>query len=268
MRLKLILKTTIAFGLFCSTSAFADNMSSPWSFSAAVGTEVPVNGEFLGSANSNTITLSTLNTNLSGTGVVSLRGIDYSDAYDQGTRATIEVRYALSELTEIFGAASYYRANGKNSLDFGCIIPTLTGVCGESILGQVTDLEEASLEIGYRQWFGTGLISQAIRPYYALRVGVAHSNAIDGYYRTATLGGLAHVRLYDATTTYVLGADLGATYTITRNLELAAEIGVRYTGDLEENDTYLDAAIPGVGSINDSSSRLSVPVSVKLNAVF
>jgi hypothetical protein len=265
----LIFNAAIATIVLCSSAASAQaappqEMSSPWSFSASIGTDIAVGGEVMNAATSNSLNLSTLNSNLSGTGVLTMRGRDYKDMYEPGAKASVEVRYATSELSEYFGTVSYMRAAGKNNVNVGCIVTTAPS-CGTAILGSVSDLQETSLEIGFRHWLGTGFISEAIRPYYAIRGGAVWSKGGHNYLHTAT-DSLAMWRLYDDSVAYTVGFDVGATYTISRNAELAAEIGVRYTGDRDGLD--IDYGAIGLGAINNNSSRVSIPMSVKLNAVF
>lgn len=270
MRTKAILfNTAIAASLLFATAANAQaaqpqEMSSPWSFSASIGTDIAVGGEVMNAANSNTLTLSTLNSNLAGTGVLMMRGRDYKDMYEPGAKASVEVRYAISELSEYFGAVSYMRAAGKNNVNVGCIA-SVALACNTALLGSVSDLQETAVELGYRHWLGTGFISEAIRPYYAIRGGAVWSKGGHNYLHTAT-DSLAMWRLYDDSVAYTVGFDVGATYTISRNAELAAEIGVRYTSDRKDMD--IDYGAIGLGAINNNSSRVSIPMSVKLNAVF
>ncbi|MEK7661377.1 MAG: hypothetical protein AAB680_04995 [Pseudomonadota bacterium] len=270
MRTKAILfHTAIAAGLLISTSAAAQaaqpqEMSSPWSFSASIGTDIAVGGEVMNAGNSNALNLATLNSNLSGTGVLMMRGRDYKDMYEPGAKAAVEVRYAISELSEYFGSVSYMRAAGKNNIDVGCIA-SVALACNTRLLGSVSDLQETAVELGYRHWLGTGFISEAIRPYFAIRGGAAWSKGGHNYLHTAT-DSLAMWRLYDDSVVYAAQFDIGATYTISRNAELAAEIGVRYSSDRDGLDT--DYGAIGLAAINNNSSRVSIPMSVKLNAVF
>ena len=72
--------------------------------------------------------------------------------------------------------------------------------------------------------------------------------------------------LYDDKVTYVVGGDVGATYLIAPFAEIGAEVGVRYNSKLSEIDTGLTTL--GLAAANDKSDRISIPVSVRLNAAF
>lgn len=252
----------IGFCLFAAGTPVQADYVSPWSFGGTVGYDVPAGGSVVTSANSSSIVLSTLNPSFSGTGVIRLRGIGYRDAYDPARRATFEVRYAVSEYTELFGAFSYSQANGK-ALSVGCIV--VAAACTDTIRGQFSDSRQMGLEVGYRQWLDLDLFGQTVMPYLSVRGGVLKSDAIHAFLRTPT-GALGRWRLYDDAYSYVLGADVGATIGVFPNAEIGAEVGIRYQTALKEIDTDFGAL--GLSEINSESERFSIPVSVRLNAVF
>jgi hypothetical protein len=238
---------------------------SPWSFGASIGTDAYQSGDVVSAATSSSLTLSTLNQNLTGTGVLQLRGADYDDAYDRAINATVEVRYAATDMSEFFGAISYTKASGKQ-FDAGCVLVTGNTACNQAITGQLSDLSQIGVEVGYRQWFGFSMMGDRLKPYFAVRGGLVRTDAIDLSLSGGTIGGLADWTMYEETWTAMIGADLGATYAISPNAELGAEVGVRYTTALGDDDG--DFGGIGLGTINDSSERLTVPVAVRLNAVF
>ena len=64
----------------------------------------------------------------------------------------------------------------------------------------------------------------------------------------------------------MIGGDIGATYLIAPFAEIGAEVGVRYNSKLSEVDTNLTAL--GLATANDKADRITIPVSVRLNAAF
>lgn len=266
MRAGLAVSVLVLSGVLQAAPSMAQNYSSPWIFSVNVGAEVPSSGNVIAGVASNTVVLSTLNTNLVGSGSVVMRGRTFDDLYDPALTASFEVRYALSDLTEVFGSLGYKAANAKNGVDLGCIQQsTAPGVCYQALSGEVSDLKQYALEIGYRQWFGTGLLSSAVKPYWAVHGGAVYTDAVNASI-TSPLGGIANWSLYDSGTSLTAGADLGASYTLTQNFEIAAEVGVRYTDNLNDND----ADIGGIGleTANDKSRAVSFPISVRMHTVF
>jgi hypothetical protein len=257
------MRSTI-FGLILAivaTPALADG-GSPWSFGGSVGYDIPVSGKVIETASSSSLTLSTLNSNLTGNGIIRLRGTDYKDAYDDALRASLEVRYAMSDSSEFFGAFSYTSAEGKDAV-VGCL--EVAGACTTNVSAKLSDYKQYGLEVGYRQWLNMAMLGDAVRPYFAVRGGVVRTDAIRALYKTPT-DNLADWGLYKETYAYMIGGDLGATVAISPNAEIGGEIGIRYQTALRELDTDLGAV--GLAGANNKSERLSVPVSFRLNAAF
>jgi hypothetical protein len=254
-----IIGLILAFG---ATPVLADS-ASPWSFGGSIGYDIPVGGSVFSAADSASLNLTALNPALSGTGVLRLRGTDYKDGYDNAVRGVIEVRYATSQSSEFFGALSYTQAKGKNGAVIGCL--DTAGACTTNLTANLTDFKQTGLELGYRQWLSAGMLGDAIRPYFAIRGGVAKTEAINVLV-TAGSDDLANWRLYKETYTYSIGGDIGATIAISPNAELGGEVGIRYHTDLKDQD--LDFGAIGLGATNNKSERLSVPVSFRLNAAF
>jgi hypothetical protein len=244
-----------------ATPALADS-ASPWSFGGSVGYDLPVGGKVLDEGISNNIAFNTLNSNFTGSGTIQLRGTDFQDAYDPALRATIEVRYAMSDLSEFFGAFSYTRADGKKG-DIGCF--TTAGACSSTLTGQFSDYKQMGIELGYRQWIDLAMLGDNVRPYFAVRGGVLKTDAIHTFIQAPT-GNVAHWRLYEDTYSYMIGADVGATVAISSHAEIGGEVGIRYQTALKEIDSDFGAI--GLAKTNGASERLSVPVSIRLNAAF
>ncbi len=266
MRAGLAVSILVLSGAFVAAPSMAQNYSSPWIFSASVGTEIPSSGAPITGATSNTVALSTLNSNMTGNGTLIMRGRNFDDVYDAALTAAVEVRYALSDLTEVFGSLGYKFSNAKTGVSLGCVEQTTAvGTCYQAVTGELSDLKQYALEIGYRQWFGTGLFTPAIKPYWAVRAGAVYTNNVD-MTATTPVGGISGWKLYEDGVSLTAGADLGASYTLSSNFELAAEVGVRYTDDLKEYDTDLGGI--GLGAVNDKSKAVSFPISVRMHSVF
>ena len=261
----LLFLSVASLSLVAAAPALAQGYS-PWSFGATISTDATMSGEFHGGAQTGVVDLSTLDPSLSGTGVLAIRTRDYGDIYDGGIRATVEVRYALSRTTEVFGALSYGQNEGGSTV-IGCVLPGPGLDCGPpSLQGTFGDLTQVGVELGYRQWFGIGLFGDRVLPYFAVRGGAVATDAVN--LSIDAIGGpnLGTFALYDDSIQAMIGADLGASMAINRNVELGAEIGVRYYTDLKDDDSALGAL--GLGAINDESDVITVPVSIRLNAVF
>jgi hypothetical protein len=244
-----------------ATPALAQS-GSPWSFGGSIGYDIPVSGSAFAAGDSNTLVLSTLNPVLSGNGVLKLRGTDFADAYDPAVRATIEVRYALSDLSELFGAVTSTKAKGK-TLSIGCV--AVSGTCTRDLTAKLADYDQIGFEIGYRQWLNFSMMNDYIRPYVAVRAGAVKTKDINGVIQSGTVD-ISRWRLYKEGTSYSVGGDLGATIALSPNFELGGEVGVRYQSKLSDRDT--DYGAIGLGETNDKSAIISIPVAIRLNAAF
>ena len=251
-----------------SSPALAD---SPFSFGGSVGYEFPVSGKIIDETSSASINLTTLNPALAGTGILRLRGTDFKDISDAPLKATIEVRYALTQTSEMFGAITYSQGNGK-SANIGCVEIVVSGApdCSTPLTATFSDFKQVGVELGYRQWLESPVMSDRLFPYYTLRAGVTQTDALSATVAASTSlvpnAALGTWDLYDDKVTYVVGGDVGATYLIAPFAEIGAEVGVRYNSKLSEIDTGLTAL--GLAAANDKSDRISIPVSVRLNAAF
>jgi opacity protein-like surface antigen len=233
---------------------------SPWSFGGSVGTDAYTRGELHNAGVSNSVNLG----GALGTGVIRIRARDFGDVYKDNIRATVEVRYALTRMSEAFGAISYNSADGGTT-DIGCFEAAAGTACNAVVTGQFSDLVQYGAELGYRQWLGIGLLDDTIKPYFAVRVGAIRTDEIS-LRAAAGATSIGNLRLTEETWSAMLGADLGASFAISENVELGAEVGVRYTEVLQPEDADLDPL--GLGEINYTDNVLSVPVSVRMNVVF
>lgn len=251
-----------------SSPALAD---SPFSFGGSVGYEFPVSGKIIDETSSASLNLTTLNSALAGTGILRLRGTGFKDSSETPLKATIEVRYALTQTSEMFGAITYSQADGKNA-DIGCVEVIVSGapVCSIPLTATFSDFRQVGVELGYRQWLESPFMSDRLFPYYTLRAGATQTDALSAAVVASTAlvpnAALGTWNLYDDKVNYVVGADVGATYLIAAFAEIGAEVGVRYNSKLSKIDTGLTAL--GLAAANDKSDRISIPVSVRVNAAF
>lgn len=237
-----------------------DQSYSPWSFSGSVGTDAYGRGKLHNAGVSNSINLGSG----LGAGVIRIRARDFGDVYENNIRATLEVRYATSRMSEVFGAISYNTAEGGTT-DIGCFEAAAGTTCNAVVTGQFSDLVQYGAEFGYRQWLGFGLLDDTIKPYVAVRGGAIRTDEIS-LQAAAGSTSIGTLRLNRETWSAMVGADLGASFAISENIEIGAEVGVRYTEVLQPEDA--DLATVGLEEINYTDHILSVPVSVRMNVVF
>lgn len=237
--------------------------ASPWAFSARLGADLPIGGDVHGSADAAVASLAALDPALSGPGVLRIRGRSWDDLYKAGVSGAVEVRLRRSANTELFGSLGYTQANGKRG-QVGLVQVTNAGVA-TPIFGTFGDYKSYAIEVGYRQYFT--LQNPALKPYYAVRGGLTYTDSIAATFDVpGTAVRLTNVPFYDETWGVTFGADAGFLYAIAPGAELGAEVGLRYTNALKDADGGLRGL--GLAGINDEGDRLSIPVSLRLNASF
>lgn len=259
-----MIRAVFAAGVILGAASAAQAQSaSPWAFSARLGGDIPVSGDVHGSVDAPVANLSALDPALSGPGVLRIRGRNWNDLYNTGTTGAVEVRWRRTEKTELFGSLGYTQASGKRG-QVGVVQVTNAGVA-RPIFGTFSDYESFALEVGYRQYFA--MANPALKPYVAVRGGLAYTSAISATFDVpGTAVRLANVPFYDDTWGVTFGADAGLLYAISPGAELGAEVGLRYTNTLKDTDGVLRGL--GLASINDEGDRISMPVSLRLNASF
>ncbi len=253
------------------TPAFASPLK-PGQFagSVSVGTEIPIDGDVHGGATAPVSSLAALNPNLPATSAeLRIESRSYDDIYGDATTYGIEGRYGLEGDREVFAEVRRTEADGGSVQVGTAFVPAL----GASlpVNGTFEDYKSTTIEAGVRQYFGSG----KVKPYVAARAGVAFVDEIRASFAVPVPPGVGsepndininNVAFYDDTTTYSLGVDVGASWEVSERLSVSAEAGIRYRGDLDGSDSAIGGL--GLSSINDDSSSITVPVTVKLSYKF
>ena len=131
------------------------------------------------------------------------------------------------------------------------------------VYGHFGSYNSLALEAGYRHYFGEG----RARPYLAGRLGTTRINRIKADFAIPDADiALNDVPFYDGGWVFSGGADVGVMWTLGEKTALGVEAGVRYHSDIGDDDSALAGL--GLQRINDSGSRLSYPLNVRLQVRF
>jgi hypothetical protein len=256
----------------CVTTPALATPLKPGQFAGSVnvGAELPVDGDVHGGAAATVASLAALNPNLPATSAqLRIESRSYDDIYGNATTYGIEGRFGLEGDREVFAELRRTEADGGSVQVGTAFVPALSATL--PVNGTFDDFKSTTVEAAVRQYFGSG----KVRPYVAARAGVAFTDEIRASFRVPVPNGvgtepndinLNNVPFYDDSTTVSAGLDIGASWQVAERLSVSAEVGIRYRGDLDDND----AAIGGLGltSINNDSDAISVPVSFKLSYAF
>jgi hypothetical protein len=238
--------------------------------SVSVGAEFPVDGDVHGGATAPVASLAALNPNLpAAPAELRIQSRSFEDIYGEAITYGIEGAYGLGGNREVFGAVRRTEAD-EGTVQVGtAFVPALSATL--PVFGTFGDLKVTSIEGGVRQYFG----ASAFKPYVAGRAGVAFVDEIRASFSVPVPAGVGtepndinirNAPFYGDTTTFTVGLDVGAAWDLNDRWSINAETGLRYTGELDGDDSALAGL--GLSSINDDGARLSVPVTVTARYTF
>ena len=228
-----------------------------FSFGIIGGVDVPVSGDVHDGATAPVPDLGPLNPALAGVSAelrIGSRGHDR--IYDLATTAGLEFGYGLSDSSEIFGSVRQTRADEGRVQVGGAYVPALATEL--PVYGSFGDYDALSAEIGYRHYFGTAGYA---RPFLGARVGATRTDDIRATFEIPAAGiTIANAPFYQSGWSPTGGLDVGVIVPASDRFSFTIASGVRYVGDLKDDDS----AIAGLGlaDINDTGSRVSVPVTL------
>ncbi len=180
-----------------------------------------------------------------GPGLVSdLAPISYKDAFDNAKGFDATATYDISQNTTLLGRVGYSRADG-NQVHIGTVGD---GVVTEDLYAEFSDLEQYTIEGGFRQYMGS---PSGIRPYVGATAGFINTEDVILTQGSATLvdptifqqvyvdGG------WSPTASGVIGAEMA----VGNRAAIGVESGIRWSDDLDTNFV--------------SDDRFSIPVKLR-----
>lgn len=231
--------------LFTATNASAQAYELPWNVEAAVGVDIALSGDFLGS----------------GIGVINnvpvvFRSQPFDTVYGNGVQWQFGVGYMVDDINEARTQFSYQRASANL---------VQLGTAGNSdLVATFDDYRAWSIEGGYRHYFAPS--DQPFRPYAGAMLGISIIDEIDGVLAAQQAGLTREVTdFYDGTSALTLGAGGGLLYALNRNLDVHAQAAVRYNSGLSQIDGLQGT---GLEDTNDKSSRWTLPISIGVRIKF
>jgi hypothetical protein len=251
-----------AFYALIGTAAAGPLEPGQWAGSISAGAELPVSGDVHGGATAPVADLGPLNPALAGVSAeLRIQARDYDEIYGETTTFGVELARGLEGDREVFASLRYAQAD-EGTVQVGtAFVPALNASL--PVFGTFGEFQATTIEGGARQYFGAG----AWRPYVAGRIGAAFVDEINATFRIPDASiTIANAKFYDSSTVLSVGGDVGLSYAVTDRFSVAAEVGVRYTGELKDDDSSIGGL--GLGSINDAGERVSFPIAVRGRLAF
>jgi hypothetical protein len=235
------LRTLAAALVACAPiGAAGDDLQGRWSLSLSGGTDVELSGDVHTAGQGRVLDLAT-----------AVESRSYSDIYDRGFRGQLSVGYGLTERTELFVRGSYYKASSDN-LQVG-------NVAGLALFGRWSDYEEWGADLGMRYFFDR---DSRLKPYVAPEIGFRSLSENPATFSVPAAGvTLSDVPFWDKSTVFRGGANVGVEIEIVERIGVGLETGVRWQS---KPDRLNGLAGTGLDNINDTGSRLSMPLLVTL----
>lgn len=260
-------KTTLLAGLSAAAAALAiaapaQAKAEAGSVSVSIygGADFAVGGTMHDGANAPIADLGALNPALAGIpATLLIEPRSQSDVYDTGWTLGGELAYGVSDNGEVLLAARYVEAKG-NRINVGGAAAGAPVNATLPVFGDFGNYKTFSVELGYRQYFGSG---EGITPFVTARAGATRVSAISADF-TVPDAGIALNGVPFSNGSWVLsgGADFGLSIPLGERASIVPEVGIQYTGAAEGNDTALGGL--GLGAINNKGERWSVPVRLRL----
>ena len=249
-----------------------------WSFNPVMGTELDTGGAFVNSASESVAANGTLYGAAASIAVTfTAEDQEFDDVYNNPFVMGLGFNYGISNKEEVFGNFRYTHADSEKfdavtvdaAVTWGATALTL----GIPIEGEFDDYSAWGLEAGYRYFYNPVSFKNlpgTLHPFASAAIGFKRVNDID---LDLTFNGaeidsvLTGIKFYDDSFAVTGGLIAGLRYDISPRIALGFETGIRYEGDLSEDDT----TISGTGTfeeVNDDGDRWSIPVRAGLNIKF
>lgn len=243
--------------LFATTAHAAGPEAGRWSMSVFGGVDVPLSGDVHDGATAAVPDLGPLNPALAGVDAeLRIESRSHDRIYDLATTYGLEFAYAFDERREIFGQVRQTSADQGTVMVGGAFVPALDTTL--PVYGTFGDYEALSAEVGYRYYFGT---AGSARPFVGARLGATRTDEIRATFEIPDAGiTIANAPFYESGWSPTGGLDVGVIMPVSETFSVTLASGVRYTGDLKDDDSAIGGL--GLASINDTGSRVSVPVTL------
>jgi len=243
--------------LFATSAHAAGPEAGRWSISLVGGLDVPVSGDVHDGATVVIPDLGPLNPELAGVDAELRIGARSHDRiYNNAGTVGLEFAYAPSDRSEIFGQVRRTEADDGRVQVGGAYVPALDTEL--PVYGTFEDYSAVTAEVGYRMYFGG---AGSTRPFVGARLGATRVNEIRATFEIPDAAiTIPDAPFYDSGWVASGGLDVGLIVPFGETFSLTLASGVRYIADLKDDDSAIGGL--GLARINDTGSRLSVPVTL------
>lgn len=240
-----------------ATPALAAPEQGRFSFSVLGGFDKPLGGDVHDGATVAVPDLGPLNPALAGVDAeLRIGSRDHDEIYGTAMSVGLELGYGLSDRGEVFLQAR------ENSADEGRVrvgtayVPALDAEL--DVFGEFSGYDAYTWEVGYRHFFGD---AGKVRPFFAARLGATETDEIDATFEIPDAAiTIPDAPFYEKGWAASGGIEGGVLIPFTETFSMTLTAGLNYIGDLSDDDSAIGGL--GLAAINDTGSRVSMPVSI------
>lgn len=219
------------------------NLDHRWSIDVGLGWDNGISGDI------NSGAIGTLNDQ-----VVVILPNPYDKVYGTGFHLRFGAGYLLDDITEVRGVFTY------QSLDAELVPMGDIGI--SRLYGQYDKYKTLSLDAGLRRYFG---FAETVKAYAEGTVGIGFISEIDVVLSAPAANFTERATdFYDRTAAFALGGNAGLLFQVTDGMGVYGQLGLRWMSGL----SAIDDLGGGLESINDDSSRWTMPIVIGLRAQF
>jgi opacity protein-like surface antigen len=243
-RMSVVIAALAVVALASAAQAQPSVMDYRWSFDVGVGWDVGVSGKI------NSGAIGTLNDQ-----VTVIVPNSYGKAYGTGFHLRFGGGYLVDEVTEVRAVFTYQ--------DLGADLVPMGDLGQSNLYGVYDPYRSFGLDVGFRRYFDA---SPNVRPYIEGTGGLGFITEID-VVLAAPSSNLTEraTDFYDRTAAVSFGGNAGVLWQVSERVGMYGQIGLKWMSGLSAID---DLAGTGLESINDDSSRWTMPVVVGMRVRF
>jgi hypothetical protein len=243
-RVIVVVAVLAALGLAPAAQAQPSVMDYRWSFDVGMGWDNSLSGNInsgaMGKLNGQTVVI-TPNS--------------YSDVYGTGYHLRFGGGYLIDEVSEVRAVFTYQSLSADLTPmgDYGA----------SNLYGQYDKYKSFGLDVGFRRYFD---MKPNVRPYLEGTFGLGFITEIDVMLSAPAANFTGNATdFYDRTAAFALAGNAGVLWQVSDHFGAYGQLGLRWMSGLAQID---DLAGTGLETINDNSSRWTLPVMVGMRVRF
>lgn len=228
-----------------------------FSMSVIGGLDTPLSGDVHRGATVDVPDLGPLNPALAGVDAqLRIQSRGHDQVYGTAMSLGLEVGYGLSERSEVFLQARETSADDGRLRVGAAYVPALDTEL--DVFGHFSGYDAYAFEFGYRHFFGD---AEGARPFLAARLGATETDEIQATFEIPAANILIpDAPFFEKDWAISGGVEAGVHVPFTEAFSMTLTAGVNYIGDLSDDDSALAGL--GLAAINDTGSRVSMPLSL------